>query len=135
MRPPTRPCIERLPDGRGCPEYAVSGKSRCEEHQALALKTGNRSPGTTGAWKRAREEALRRAGFTCAKCGLTDTASRAAGLGGLHVHHLVGNIRTEPHDVDQLEVRCQPCHTDLVRRGTRLTLAEYQQELRKGFSP
>jgi hypothetical protein len=40
-----KPCIERLTNGVGCPEYAVPGKSRCEEHQREAIATGKISGG------------------------------------------------------------------------------------------
>lgn len=114
----------------------MPGKSRCATHHAEALKAGQVNVGTTPAWRKARTEALRRAKHRCSTCGLTDTASRAAGLGGLHIHHLDGRgVRAKEHDQELLEVRCQPCHTDLVRRGTRKTLEEHKAELRKGFSP
>lgn len=46
------------------------------------------------------------------------------------MHHLSGNIRTEPHDVLQLEVRCQPCHTGLVKKTTRQSWPERQEFLK-----
>lgn len=35
-----KPCLERLPDGRGCPNYAVPGGSRCREHGGAASPSG-----------------------------------------------------------------------------------------------
>lgn len=129
-RQPPRPCIERLPDGRGCPRYAEEGRPRCAEHHAQALKTGRRSPGTTAAWARARKLALSRAGKKCEKCGLTDAASRAAGLGGLHVHHVDGRgVRAASHDQALLQVLCPTCHRNLVRRSTRQTWPEAKAEM------
>jgi RNA-directed DNA polymerase len=46
--PVVRPCIERRPDGLGCPEYAFDGP-RCPEHTRQAARDGTRSPGTTPA--------------------------------------------------------------------------------------
>lgn len=104
--PVVRPCIERLPDGRGCPEYAYDGP-RCPEHTREAMRDGTRSPGTTPAWSRARKLALERAGYRCERCGKTDAESRAEGRGGLHVHHVDGRgVRAQEHDQVLLEVRC-----------------------------
>jgi 5-methylcytosine-specific restriction endonuclease McrA len=120
MRRPLRPCIERLPDGRGCPEYAVLGKSGCEAHQRQALKDGRRPPGTTSAWKKARKAALERAGYRCEKCGRTEDQARAAGT-HLEVHHRDGRgVRANQHELDQLEVLCRtPCHTATWATQTR----------------
>jgi hypothetical protein len=126
------PCIERLPDGVGCPEYALPGEARCEEHHHEAVKNKRRSPGTTGAWRKAREEALRRAGHRCEKCGRTEEQARAAGT-WLEVHHPDGRgVRADHHDVEALQVLCRkPCHLDTLRKKTRPTLAEHQAQLRE----
>ncbi len=117
--PAVRPCIERLPSGIGCPKYAIPGKSRCEEHQREAIASRVISGGTTPAWRRARKIALERTGYTCERCGKTDADSRAAGDGGLHVHHVDGRgVRAEKHDQVLLEVRCPPCHRLTLRRAT-----------------
>jgi 5-methylcytosine-specific restriction endonuclease McrA len=130
MRRPLRPCIERLPDGRGCPEYAIPGKSRCETHQRQALKEGRRSPGTTAAWRKARKAALERAGRKCEKCGRTQDQARADGT-WLEVHHVSGaGVRAKEHDPDDLQVLCrQPCHLDTWRAQTRQTWRERKAEL------
>ena len=126
MKPP-RPCIERLPDGRGCPEYAEPGQARCTEHRHLAVKDGRRSPGTTAAWRKARAAALRRAGHRCEKCGRTEEQTRAAGT-HLEVHHRSGaGVRATQHDLDDLQVLCRtPCHTATWKRETRPTLEEHK---------
>lgn len=117
---PPKPCLERLANGLGCPRYALEGDSRCEEHRRLALKMGLRSPGTTAPWRRARRSALERARWRCETCGRNDADSRAAGLGGLHVHHLDGRgVPAQVHDLDKLEVRCPPCHRRTFRPTPR----------------
>lgn len=125
-----RPCLER-----GCPEYALPGKSRCEEHQAQARKTGARSPGTTAAWRKARQIALDRAGHRCEKCGRTEAQARADGT-WLEVHHRDGaGVRAQVHDQAQLQVLCRkPCHLATWRRGERLTLDEWKAQIRSRAS-
>lgn len=122
---PLRPCIDRLPDGRGCPHYALPNLARCEHHHAVALKEGRRSPGTTAAWRKARTAALERAGRRCQKCGRTEAQARAAGT-WLEVHHLDGEgVRAKTHDDARLQVLCrQPCHLDTLRATTRPSLEQ-----------
>jgi DNA-directed RNA polymerase subunit RPC12/RpoP len=130
MPKPPRPCIERLPDGRGCPEYAIPGKSRCEAHQREAMKKRDLSPGTTPEWRRARKLALERTGYRCERCGKTDAESRAEGKGGLHVHHADNRgVRAQEHDQALLEVRCPGCHRLTLKRGSRPTLDEYKAQI------
>ena len=127
MRPPVRPCIERLPDGRGCPRYAREGDSRCEECRRRALKNRDLSPGTTPEWRRARKLALERAGHRCEKCGRTEAEARAAGT-WLEVHHRSGaGVRAKTHDLADLEVLCRtPCHTATMRATPRPSWREPQ---------
>jgi len=134
MRKPVRPCIDRLPDGKGCPAYALPGRSRCEKHEATAVKTGARSGGTTGAWRAARKVALARTNHTCEKCGRTEAEVRAAGS-WLEVHHLQGpGVRAAQHDQRDLQVLCRvPCHVATYAAKTRMTLAEHQAQLRARF--
>jgi DNA-directed RNA polymerase subunit RPC12/RpoP len=129
-RPPI-PCIERLPDGRGCPEYAIPGKSRCEEHQREAIKSGAISAGgSTPQWRRARKIALERTGYRCERCGKTDAESRAEGKRGLHVHHLDHRgARAPEHDQALLEVRCPDCHRKVHGKKTRPSLEEYKAQI------
>ncbi len=134
MRPPT-PCIERLPTGVGCPNYAEPDSSRCAQHGHLAPK--GRSKGTTTSWRKARQAALRRSGNRCEKCGRTEQQARADGT-WLEVHHLTGSHltpgrsleRTE-HPLEELQVLCRkPCHLETLRKKTRPTYAQYAAELR-----
>jgi DNA-directed RNA polymerase subunit RPC12/RpoP len=119
---------ERLPSGVGCPEYAIPGKSRCEQHQREAMVKRDLSPGTTPAWRKARNLALERTGYRCERCGRTDAQSRAEGGGGLHVHHIDGRgVRAQEHDQALLEVRCPPCHRLTLRRKTRPTVEEWKE--------
>lgn len=128
--PVVRPCIERMPDGRGCPRYAdPKNGHRCTEHFREAMAKRDLSPGTTPEWRRARKIALERAGYVCEKCGKTDTESRAEGEGGLHVHHIDGRgTRARVHDQALLEVRCPPCHRLTLRRDTRPSFRELMAE-------
>ena len=126
---PTRkvpiPCIERLEDGRGCPRYAIPGKSRCEEHQREVPSRG----GTTPAWSRARTAALKRAGYRCEECGRTEQQARDAGT-WLEVHHVEGEgVRAETHDLAKLKVLCRvPCHKKTLRKkGTWRQRRDEQQ--------
>jgi 5-methylcytosine-specific restriction endonuclease McrA len=67
MKPP-RPCLERLPDGRGCPNYAVPGGSRCSEHGAKATPSGRITQ--TARWRKLRRELIAAAPrpLACALC-------------------------------------------------------------------
>lgn len=115
MKPP-KPCLTA-----GCTRYAVPGGSRCAEHTAQddadARRTGRRSPGTTAAWKKAREKALRRAGYRCEKCGRTKAQAEAAGT-WLEVHHKEGRgVNRDRHDQAQLQVLCRtPCHVATLKQ-------------------
>jgi len=46
-----RPCIERLPDGRGCSRMARPGSSRCDEHSKTYQRNRERSPSSTVTWR------------------------------------------------------------------------------------
>ena len=127
MRAPIRGCIERLPDGRGCPSYALPGKARCELHQREAMANRNLSPGTTPEWRRARKLALERAGHRCSKCGRTEAEARAAGS-WLEVTTCSGaGVRSATHDLADLVVMCRrPCHTATFRATPRPSWREPQ---------
>jgi len=127
-----RPCIERLPDGRGCPRYALPGKSRCQAHQREAMAKRDLSPGTTPAWARARRAALERDGWRCTACGKTQAQAKAdspAGK-GLEVHHRSGaGVRAETHVLEDLVTLCRACHLDTLRAKSRPTLDEYKAQI------
>jgi hypothetical protein len=124
-----KPCIERLPDGRGCPEYAYDGP-RCEAH-----KSRSGEGGTTAAWRRARKIALERTGYRCERCGRTAEQARADGT-HLEVHHVDGRgVGAEEHDQALLRVLCRtPCHTATMRatprQGRRERMLQQQAEIR-----
>jgi hypothetical protein len=130
---PPRPCIDRLPDGRGCPEYAIDNGSRCAGHAHLAPKS--RSRGTTAAWARARTAALNRDGYRCTICGKTQEQARAEGR-GLEVHHLTGSHSTtgrsldrDEHPLHELQTLCHEHHRQTLRKKTRPTWADRAREL------
>jgi 5-methylcytosine-specific restriction endonuclease McrA len=104
--PVKRPCIERMPDGRGCRNYAVEGKSRCDEHErerrrnaAAEGRTGGRM-GSRPGWKALRAKVWSEQGERCARCGCKPT--------GYEVHHRNG-IGTDDTRAN-LEGLCEPCH-------------------------
>jgi 5-methylcytosine-specific restriction endonuclease McrA len=133
MPKPPRPCIDRLPSGVGCPEYALAGKSRCETHQAEAIANGTRSPGTTPAWAKARKLALERDGYCCTRCGKTQAQAKAESKAGrgLEVHHLSGaGVRAKSHDLDDLRTLCRPCHLRTMTKKHRPTVEEWKAEIR-----
>jgi 5-methylcytosine-specific restriction endonuclease McrA len=109
---PVRGCIERLPDGRGCPRYAVPGRSRCAEHEAAHEAARRRDPsltgrrGSTGEQRRARHVALQRDRYRCRQCGRTARELRRGEA--LEVHHVDGDARNNaPHNLRTL---CTSCH-------------------------
>lgn len=60
--PPVRPCIERLPEGKGCPLYALEGKSRCAEHEREyqgQRKTPSQKIAQTARWRKLRARVIR----------------------------------------------------------------------------
>lgn len=62
MKGVLRPCIERDSEGRGCPQYAKPGCSRCAECQAELVRKRERSPSSrvawTARWKRLRASVI-----------------------------------------------------------------------------
>ena len=59
LRMPRRACIHREPDGRGCPNYARPGSSRCVEHAREQMRNRERSPSSavsqTHRWRQVRQ--------------------------------------------------------------------------------
>lgn len=55
-------------------------------------------------WQKKRLEALEAAGFTCQRCGDTETS--------LHVHHkrYVKGRNVWEYGADELDILCEPCH-------------------------
>jgi hypothetical protein len=109
MRYAPKPCIERLSDGRGCPNFAVvgvngkGGNGRCEQHGGKPYKGG------THAWKKARAAALNEAGNRCERCGKTQAQARAEGK-PLQVHHLERGASIASGRHDRLRALCRVCH-------------------------
>lgn len=104
-----KPCIERMPDGRGCAAYAEPGKSRCAIHEReRSGNHPNRSPGTTTAWAKQRARVKRRDRHACRRCGVKER--KINGRSNLQVHHVNGGgIDTPTADADLLTL-CSRCH-------------------------
>lgn len=103
-----RPCIERLPDGRGCPNYALPDKSRCEDHERgrgkqrwAEGKTGKR-PGWRKGWDRLRSQVWREQGERCNRCRRK--------VERFELHHIDG-VADGSRDVrENVEALCHDCH-------------------------
>jgi 5-methylcytosine-specific restriction endonuclease McrA len=135
-RPPLRPCIERLPSGRGCPNYAEPDTSRCAEHAHLTPRSKSR--GTTAAWRKARQAALERDGYRCTVCGKTQQQAKAESRTGrgLEVHHLTGShnapgysLARPEHPLDELVTLCPEHHRQTLRKTTRPTWRQEKERL------
>lgn len=103
MRLTKRPCIERDKTGRGCPNYAAPGKSRCEDHERehqlagwAEGRTGKR--GVRPGWAKTRRKVIREQRGKCARCGAPATT----------VHHIDGVAANE--DRANLVGLCADCH-------------------------
>ena len=65
--------------------------------------------GSTRRWRKIRMAAIRRAEFTCGRCGMQFAAAR------LEIHHIHGR---ELGDVSaNLLCVCAPCHRDIEGRS------------------
>jgi len=101
--PAKTPCIERIPDGRGCPHYAVEGKSRCAEHARERQQAGW-AEGRTGkrgirpGWRAVRNRVVREQHGKCSRCPAPATS----------VHHIDGVAANE--DRANLVALCSDCH-------------------------
>lgn len=116
---PTRPCIERLPDGTGCPNYAgpeAWAKGRCPDH-STQYQREHASP-SSRLTRTARHQRRRRA-------MLTGPWPKTC--------HLCGHVIHSPDDLDvdhpvpvaagggDGEVRPAQRACNRSRRGTRLS--------------
>ena len=89
---------------------ALPGGSRCAEHQRERNRVGQ-AKGTTAAWRKAREAALRRDGHRCVVCGSTEK---------LQVHHIDGRgVGADEHPLELLEVRCLKHHHEATAQLAR----------------
>lgn len=77
-------------------------------------KEGNRSVYYGPGWHRARKEVLKRDGYECRVCGMTDEEHTDEYGKGLDVHHIVKRRKFEsPADAnnpDNLAAVCRSCH-------------------------
>ena len=112
----TRACIERLPDGRGCPNYIDRpNTSRCADHRAAYERKRNRSPSSavsqTHRWRRVRQaivaERQRPDGtWTCELCRLPIADPR-----DIDVDHKKPVAEGgEPYDRENLRVAHRSCN-------------------------
>src|SRR4051812_39352771 len=97
---PLRACIERLPDGRGCPRLAEPGRSRCAEHeqQRQAEQYDGRK---SYQWQKTRQAVIARDRH-CQHPGCT-TATE------LQIHHIDSD--TTHNDLSNLVALCRRHHS------------------------
>ena len=72
------------------------------------MRSAVSSSGSTRRWRRIRVAAIRRAEFTCGRCGLQFAAAR------LEVHHIHG--RELGDGAANLQCLCRPCHAEIEGR-------------------
>ena len=72
------------------------------------MRSAVTNAGGSRRWRKIRMAALRRADFTCGRCGFQFAAAR------LEIHHIHGR---ELGDVAQnLQCLCRPCHAEIEGR-------------------
>lgn len=78
VMPPPRPCLHR-----GCPEYAVAGRSYCREHEPKKKPSPSTKACGDAFHKRRREALVRQLPLPCFHCGELVLTSA-----DLDAHHL-----------------------------------------------
>lgn len=102
---PRRPCLARLPDGRGCPAYAAPGKSYCDEHQRDRPPSPSQLAARSGTYKRHRQRLLDQGPpWTCGICGQTITTADDLALD--HITPVTQGGANEPSNYQPAHRRC-----------------------------
>ena len=108
-RRPAKPCAQV-----GCPNKAIPGKSRCEQHQihnrqADENRENSYQRGYTRHWRKVRAEVLKQEPL-CRRC-YSDGKLVAA----TEVHHTDGD--NQNNDTSNLEPLCKNCHSRETVKG------------------
>lgn len=74
------------------------------------MNTARYVAGNVPYWQWMREEAQRRAGYRCERCGKPEAE---CGKNGLHVHHKIPQTKGGEHSLSNLEALCPGCHSRL----------------------
>lgn len=104
----TRSCIERI-GRRGCPEYAIPGKSRCRLHESeheRKRRTPSQRITETHRWRMLRARLIRTRPWVCGICGLPIETREE-----IEVDHIVSLAEGgEPYDEKNLELTHSSCN-------------------------
>ncbi|MBB4663165.1 HNH endonuclease [Conexibacter arvalis] len=113
-----RPCIERLPDGRGCPEYAEPGGSRCAGHEAeheRNRRTPSQRVTETQRWRKLRRHLIATRPHVCGICGKRILHERD--IEADHVVEVVNGGR--PYDPANVQLTHKRCNRAKRARAIR----------------
>jgi len=88
----------------------------------------------SGAWRSIRENVLKRDGYECRFCGITDSKHRDLHDSGLHAHHIVPRSDGGGDNLNNLISVCAGCHRTLEEThakavGELKQSESYRQEL------
>lgn len=113
-----------------CAEWARSwhenypvGKS---EYKFKTHPTNDGLPFNNSLWGTRREEAIKRDGRECKRCGITAREHREKFGSGLIVHHVTPrrefDTAEEAHDLENLVTLCSKCHGEVENGNGKLVL-------------
>jgi 5-methylcytosine-specific restriction endonuclease McrA len=105
---PPKPCVERIADGRGCPQYAVHGQERCESHRRPARVTPSGTVAQSTRWRRLRRELIDSSPrpLVCGICGYVIYDESKIELD----HRTPVSAGGEPYDLANLQLTHQRCN-------------------------
>jgi hypothetical protein len=128
---PPKPCIERLPSGVGCPEYALPGKSRCERTSARRRRSATCPPArrrSGGVRGRSRWSAPATAANAAARPTPSRTPRGKAGCTSTTSTVAASAPRSTTRRCSRFAAR--PATGSPLRKKTRPTLDEYKAQIR-----